>query len=189
MKKLMIPKNVIGFPISAKSFSADRSPKAVSSFPSTQCHSSPIFNYRKLNSVMSRLNKFGEKMDNFAQGIREHVRIGPKLTETVKGKLKLGARILQLGGVEKIFRQYFSVKEGEKLLKASQCYLSTTAGPIAGIFFISTDKVAFCSERSIKLSSPTGDVLRIHYKVSIPIRKIRRTDQSENVKKPSRKYI
>ena len=93
------------------------------------------------------------------------VRIGPKITETVKGKLSLGARILKVGSVEKIFKRFFSVGEGEKFLKASQCYLSTTAGPIAGLLFISTDTIAFCSERSIKISSPNGKKKRIHYKV------------------------
>ena len=88
------------------------------------------------------------------------------MSETVKGKLSLGARIVKVGGVDKIFNNLFSVKEGEKLLKACQCYLSTTAGPIAGLLFISTEKLAFCSERSIKLSSPEGKLVRIHYKVT-----------------------
>ena len=94
------------------------------------------------------------------------VRLGPKISETVKGKLSLGAKILQVGGVEKIFKQLFVVSEDEKLLKASQCYLSTTAGPIAGLLFVSTEKVAFCSERSIKFSSPSGKSVRVHYKVT-----------------------
>lgn len=93
------------------------------------------------------------------------VRLAPKITETVKGKLSLGAKILQVGGMEKIFKQLFSVREGEKLLKASQCYLSTTAGPIAGLLFISTDKVAFRSERSLKFYSKNGEIVRVHYKV------------------------
>lgn len=93
------------------------------------------------------------------------VKLGPKISETVKGKLSLGARILQVGGVEKIFKQLFSVGEDEKLLKASQCYLSTTAGPIAGLLFISTEKIAFCSEKSIKFSSPRGELIKVHYKV------------------------
>ena len=95
------------------------------------------------------------------------VRLAPKLTETVKGKLSLGKRILQVGGVEKVFKQLFSVTDCEKLLKASQCYLSTTSGPIAGLLFISTGKVAFCSERSIKIFSPTGKQIRIYYKVNV----------------------
>ncbi|KAK7280638.1 hypothetical protein RJT34_25703 [Clitoria ternatea] len=125
----------------------------------------------------------------FLQRIREHVKLGPKIADTVKGKLSLGARILQVGGVEKVFMQLFSVREGERLLKASQCYLSTTSGPIAGLLFISTDKVAFCSERSIKISSPKGEFIRVHYKVSIPLVKINSVKQSQNVEKPSQKYI
>ncbi|CDP20864.1 unnamed protein product [Coffea canephora] len=142
-----------------------------------------------VESLISRRYRFGIKMDNFAKGIREHVRLAPKLTETVKGKLSLGARILQVGGVEKVFKQLFSVTDSEKLLKASQCYLSTTSGPIAGLLFISTNKVAFCSERSIKIPSPTGKQLRIFYKVSIPLRKIKRASASQNLEKPSQKYM
>ncbi|KAK4423293.1 GEM-like protein 4 [Sesamum alatum] len=133
--------------------------------------------------------KLGESVDGFAQGIREHVKLGPKLSETVKGKLRLGARILQVGGVEKVFRQKFNIRDDEKLLKASQCYLWTTAGPIAGLLFVSNKRVAFCSERSIKLSSPTGKPLKAHYKVMIPLRKIKRATESENAKKPTQKYV
>lgn len=98
------------------------------------------------------------------------VEMGQKLSETVKGKLSVGAKIIKNGGRENIFWQVFGKGEeeekGEKLLKASQCYLSTTAGPIAGILFISTHKVAFCSERPITLpSSPSGILLRTPYKV------------------------
>ncbi|XP_010656010.1 putative GEM-like protein 8 [Vitis vinifera] len=136
-----------------------------------------------------KMNRHEKKAYNFVQGIREHVRLGPKISETVKGKLSLGARILQLGGVKRVFKQIFGIGEGEKLLKASQCYLSTTAGPLAGLLFISTQRVAFCSERSIKFSSPNGELVRFHYKVSIPLRKVKRVDPSENVKNPSQKYM
>jgi len=68
-----------------------------------------------------------------------------------------------IGGVNRVFMELFSVK-GEKLLKASQCYLSTS-GPIAGLLFISTHKVAFCREKSIKISSPKGELSRVRYKV------------------------
>ncbi|CAL5430144.1 unnamed protein product [Camellia sinensis] len=81
---------------------------------------------------VDRMEKFERKEGNLASGIREHVKLGPKITETVKGKLSLGDKIIRAGGVEKISKQNFSNREGEKLLKASQCYLSTTAGPIAG---------------------------------------------------------
>ncbi|KAK8584356.1 hypothetical protein V6N12_068600 [Hibiscus sabdariffa] len=37
------------------------------------------------------MNKLGKKADTLAHGVREHVKLGPKITETVKGKLSLGA--------------------------------------------------------------------------------------------------
>ena len=117
------------------------------------------------------------------------MRKGPKITDTLKGKLRLGARILQVGGVEKVFMKLFNANNEEKLLKASQCYLSTTSGPIAGLLFISTHKVAFCSDKSIKISSSNGELIRVHYKVSIPHEKIQQVNQSQNMKKPSEKYI
>lgn len=93
------------------------------------------------------------------------MKLGPKLSETVKGKLSLGARVIRQGGRENIFRQVFGMIEGEQMLKASQCYLSTTAGPIAGLLFVSTEKVAFCSERSITIPSPDGHLITTPYKV------------------------
>ncbi|RVX16302.1 hypothetical protein CK203_014438 [Vitis vinifera] len=35
------------------------------------------------------------------------MRLGPKFSETVKGKLSLGARILQVGGVKRVFKANF----------------------------------------------------------------------------------
>ncbi|XP_062219747.1 putative GEM-like protein 8 [Phragmites australis] len=134
-------------------------------------------------------SKHGSKGDKIAQGIKEHVTLGPKLSDTVKGKLALGARIIQAGGVEKVFRQWFSVDKNEKLLRASQCYLSTTAGPIAGMLFVSTARVAFRSDRSLAVSTPRGDKARLPYKVTIPLRKVKAARPSENKHRPEQKYI
>nr|GMD30978.1 GEM-like protein 4 [Ipomoea batatas] len=150
----------------------------------TQCHLSPS---SKLKN--GKMNKTGEKVDSFAKGIREHVKLRPKITDTVKGKLILGAKLVQAGGVKKVFKNKFSVRDDEKLLNAFQCYLSTTSGPMPGLLFVSTHKLAFLSERSIKIPSSTGKSTRMHYKVSIPITKIKRANESENLKNPSEMYI
>ncbi|ONK79750.1 uncharacterized protein A4U43_C01F9690 [Asparagus officinalis] len=143
----------------------------------------------KKDSVIDWMSKFSKKADSYAQGIRDHVTLAPKISETVKGKLSLGARILKAGGIEKVFRRYFSVSKREKLLKACQCYLSTTSGPIAGLLFISTEKIAFRSDRSLTFTSPKGELIRIPYKVSVPLSKIQRVSPSENVNKPNQKYV
>lgn len=95
------------------------------------------------------------------------VKLGPKLSETLKGKLSLGARIIQEGGRENIFKHVFGMQEEEKLLKASQCYLYTTAGPIAGILFISTKEAAFCSEMPTSFCSEAGEIVKAPYKVNL----------------------
>lgn len=121
---------------------------------------------------------------------RYAVTLGPKLSETVKGKLSLGARILQAGGVERAFRHAFSAEKGERLVKALQCYLYTTGGPIAGMLFVSTRRIAFRSDRSLAVTSPAGEVVaRVPYKVVVPLRRIKRVRPSENAEKPEQKYI
>lgn len=143
----------------------------------------------KWDSQPGKTKTLGRKSSTFAYRIHDHVKLGATFSETVKGKLRLGAKIIQEGGRENIFKQVFGVREGEELLKASQCYLSTTAGPLPGLLFISTEKVAFCSERSITFPSPKGQFVRKPYKVVIPVRKIERANRSENMDKPQQKYI
>ncbi|XP_042013419.1 putative GEM-like protein 8 [Salvia splendens] len=181
-----------GFPTSPFVASLDRSSSLSepSRSPSSSDHSAPFTeNGDVAEAGRNQTKKLDRKGTSFAYRVREHVKMGPKFSETVKGKLSVGAKIIKKGGRENIFRDIFGVSEGEKLLKASQCYLSTTAGPIAGILFISTQKLSFCSERSITVHSSSGTLIRIPYKVSIPMKKIKAANESGNVNNPTHKYI
>lgn len=186
---------VIGIPISCVRYAAEFPGKPASASQSgslclqSTSYGSTQFRQKRVDLVIGWMSKFSKKADSYAKGIRDHVSLGPNISETVKGKLSLGARILQAGGVAKVFRQNFSVEKGEKLLKAFQCYLSTTAGPIAGLLFISTKKIAFRSDRSLRLTSPRGELARVPYKVLIPLERIKTVSQSENANKPNQKYI
>ncbi|GER25601.1 GRAM domain family protein [Striga asiatica] len=141
------------------------------------------------NNKIKKLERKGtDFVTEFANTVHT-LRMGPRLSETVKGKLSVGAKIIRNGGRENIFRDIFGLFHGEKLLKASQCYLSTTSGPIAGILFISTQRVCFCSERSINVQSPSGGLLKIPYKLSIPVRKIKGAYERENADNPAQKYM
>ncbi|KAI4384308.1 hypothetical protein MLD38_002481 [Melastoma candidum] len=144
-----------------------------------------------VESIIKRRSKIRRKADIFsvAKSVLEHVRLSPNISDAVKGKLSLGAQILQVRGMKKVFKHVFGVTENERLVKASQCYLSTTAGPIAGVLFISNEKIAFCSERTLKLSCPNGKFIRVHYKIAIPLAKIGTVNRSENMKRPSQKFI
>ncbi|KAH1043310.1 hypothetical protein GLYMA_09G164100v4 [Glycine max] len=145
--------------------------------------------YTYTNTEKEIATKGTGKSRSFTHRIHDHVKMGPNLSEILKGKLSLGARIIQEGGRGSIFKSVFGMQEKEQLLKASQCYLYTTAGPIAGILFVSTEKVAFYSERPITFSSATGELVRAPYKVLIPIGRIKEVNESQNVNKAEQKYI
>uniref|UniRef100_A0A0A9GRV1 GRAM domain-containing protein n=1 Tax=Arundo donax TaxID=35708 RepID=A0A0A9GRV1_ARUDO len=184
--------HVIGIPVSSRAYGIEEP-----DFPAeetTPDHGSFVgsfqANHDENSSTADRpTSQHGRKGDKIAKGIKEHVTLGPKLADTVKGKLTLGVKILQAGGVEKVFRQWFSVDKNEKLLRASQCYLFTTAGPIAGMLFVSTARVAFHSDRSLEVSTPRGDKARVPYKVTIPLRKVKAVRPSENKHRPEQRYI
>ncbi|KAD1703221.1 hypothetical protein R6Q59_032404 [Mikania micrantha] len=112
-----------------------------------------------------------------------------KLLEIVKHKVCYGAKILPLGREGRIFSKNFSTHDSEKLLHATRCSIYTTAGPIAGILFITNEKVGFCSDRSVKTYSAAGEVFKFRYKVSIPLGKIKGVGESANVKRPTNKYV
>jgi len=129
--------------------------------------------------------KFSERVEDLA----EHFKLSKSVSDTLKGKLSLGAEIVTKGGLENLFRELFTVDSEEKLLKSFACYLCTTADPVAGVMFISTQKLAFCSERRLAFSSPSGGLARSYYRVVIPVREVRSVNSCENSETHSEKYI
>ncbi|KAJ1436357.1 putative GEM-like protein 8 [Sesbania bispinosa] len=162
MQTSLLHELVVGTPII--SATCDPLQKSVNRYlpdPATQCQ------YPTTTSKQSRVylvkNKLARKANNsLSQGVQEHVRLGTNISETIKRKLSLGARILQVGGVEKVFKQYFSVKEGEKLLKASLCYLSTTSGPLAGFSSSPMTRVTDLAARILWMNAVNA---RVHHLV------------------------
>ena len=68
--------------------------------------------------------------------------------------MKFEAKKIKKGGRRNIFLEKFDARAGEKMLKASHCFLSTETGAVPGLLFISTEKIAFCSQRSITCDFP-----------------------------------
>ncbi|KAJ4973387.1 hypothetical protein NE237_006561 [Protea cynaroides] len=184
--------HVVGIPVGSVSYTVEESAGKTASlsetatpyFLSTPSNECPISKQNREDTLIEWIHKLGKKLMISRMGFASMViRLGPKASATLKGKLMLASKILQQGSMEKLFKQIFNVRAGEKLLNASQCYLSTTAGPIAGLLFISTERIAFYSESSLKFTLPTGELIRT------PDKKIKGANQSENVKKPTQKYI
>lgn len=79
----------------------------------------------------------------------ETVKTGPSFADAAVGRIAQGTKVLAEGGYEKIFRQTFRTVLEEQLLKTYACYLSTSAGPVMGVLYLSTAKLAFCSDNPL----------------------------------------
>ncbi|KAI9396040.1 hypothetical protein POPTR_004G068150v4 [Populus trichocarpa] len=109
------------------------------------------------SGTTSSTDHHGDEVDTtggsrtLANIIRDRVR-----SVGLSDSIKFEAKKIKEGGKKSIFKQKFEVRDGERLLKASHCCLSTEAGPVAGLLFISTERVAFCSQKSVTFNSPDG---------------------------------
>lgn len=74
------------------------------------------------------------------------VKTGPSVVDAAMGRIAQGTKVLAEGGYEKIFQQTFDTVPGENLQNSFACYLSTSAGPVMGMLYLSTAKLAFCSD-------------------------------------------
>lgn len=89
------------------------------------------------------------------------MKTGPSLADAAVGRIAQRTKVLAEGGYEKIFRQSFDTVPEEQLLKTYACYLSTSAGPVVGVLYLSTAKLAFCSDDP--LSYKVGDETQWSY--------------------------
>lgn len=94
------------------------------------------------------------------------VKTAPSFADAAVGRIAQGTKILAEGGYEKIFRQTFETVPEEQLQNSYACYLSTSAGPVMGTIYVSTAKLAFCSDNP--LSYKTEDKTEwSYYKVRL----------------------
>lgn len=79
----------------------------------------------------------------------ETVKTGPSITDAAMGRVSQITKVIAEGGYDKIFHQTFDVLPDEKLKKPYACYLSTSAGPVMGVLYLSNKKLAFCSDNPL----------------------------------------
>ncbi|XP_047169452.1 GLABRA2 expression modulator-like isoform X1 [Vigna umbellata] len=65
------------------------------------------------------------------------------------GRIAQGTKVLAEGGYEKIFLNTFETGPEERLQNSFACYLSTSAGPVMGVLYISSAKIAYSSDNPI----------------------------------------
>lgn len=148
-----------------------------------------------LGSVKVVLGKWGKKAaeatkksQDYAGNMWQHLRTGPSFAEAAVGRIAQGTKVLAEGGYENIFGQTFQTVPQEKLLRTYACYLSTSAGPVMGVLYLSTEKLAFCSDNP--LSYKMGEQTHwSYYKVVIPLHQLKAVNPSTSRLKASEKYI
>lgn len=87
--------------------------------------------------------------------IFESVKTSPSVADAAVTRITQQTKIIAEGGYEKVFKQTFECLPEEQLKKWFACYLSTSAGPVMGTLYLSTAKLAFCSDNP--LSYTTND--------------------------------
>nr|XP_043636019.1 GEM-like protein 1 [Erigeron canadensis] len=150
---------------------------------------------KTIESVKDVLGKWGKaaadatkKGQDYAGEVWQHLKTGPSITDAAVGRIAQGTKALTEGGYEKIFASTFETVPDEKLLKYYPCYLSTSAGPVMGILYMSTAKLAFSSDNP--LSYKVGDETQwSYYKVVIPLHQLKAVNPSKSKANPAEKYI
>lgn len=148
-----------------------------------------------IETVKDVLGRWGKKMgeaakitEDLAGNVWQHLRTGPSVADAAMGMIAQGTKVLAEGGYEKIFKQTFETVPDEQLITSYACYLSTSAGPVMGILYLSTVKLAFCSDNP--LSYKVGNQTEwSYYKVVIPLHQLRAVNPSKNQANPAEKYI
>ncbi|KAJ0975987.1 hypothetical protein J5N97_017952 [Dioscorea zingiberensis] len=148
-----------------------------------------------MDSVKDVLGKWGKmvgdatkKAEGLAGDVWQHLKTGPSVADAAMGRITQGTKVIAEGGYEKIFRQSFETLPEEQLRKAYACYLSTSAGPVMGTLYLSTAKLAFCSDNP--LSYKVGDKTEwSYYKVVVSLQQLRGATPTTSTVNPAEKYI
>ncbi|XVF64863.1 hypothetical protein PTKIN_Ptkin09bG0200600 [Pterospermum kingtungense] len=155
----------------------------------------PSSSKNKMETVKEVLGKWGKKAaedtkkaKDIAGNMWQHLKTGPSFADAAVGRIAQGTKVLAEGGYEKIFRTTFESVPEEQLLKTYACYLSTSAGPVRGVLYLSTLKLAFCSDEP--LSYQVGPQTQYsYYKVVMPLHQLRAVNPSTSSANPAEKHI
>ncbi|KAJ8557481.1 hypothetical protein K7X08_003106 [Anisodus acutangulus] len=159
-------------------------------------NNSASFNIKnKMECVKDVLGRWGKKVgeatkkaEDIAGNTWQHFKTSPSIADAALGRIVQGTKVLAEGGYDKIFRQSFEADPEEQLQNSFACYLSTSAGPVMGMLYLSTAKLAFCSDNP--LSYKTEDKTEwSYYKVIIPLHQLKAINPLSSRTNPLEKYI
>ncbi|XP_050382211.1 GEM-like protein 5 [Argentina anserina] len=120
-------------------------------------------------SMLNVFNSWSHKAESMANNIWHNLKTGTSVSGAAWAKMNLQAKALTGGGFEALYKQTFATYPNEKLHKSFACYLSTSTGPVAGTLYLSNIHTAFCSDRPLSFTAPSGQVTWSYYKVMVPL--------------------
>ncbi|CAJ1940225.1 unnamed protein product [Sphenostylis stenocarpa] len=163
---------------------------------SSSSYSQPGPNFMEtVVTVRNVLGRWGRKVgeatrkaESLAGNTWQHLKTSPSFAEAAMGRIAQGTKVLAEGGYEKIFMSTFETGPEERLKNSFACYLSTSAGPVMGVLYISTAKVAYSSDNPISYKNGNQTEWS-YYKVIIPLQELKAVNPSSNTCNPAEKYI
>ncbi|CAA7035969.1 unnamed protein product [Microthlaspi erraticum] len=149
-----------------------------------------------MESVRDAIGRWGRrvgeaaiKAESLAGNTWQHLKTAPSFADAAMGRIAQSTKVFAEGGYEKIFRQTFETDAEEQLLNSYACYLSTSAGPVMGVLYISTSKLAYSSDNPLSYKVSTGQTEWSYYKVVIPLHQVKSVNPSSSTVNPAEKYI
>lgn len=144
---------------------------------------------KPMESVLHTFNNWGTKAESIANNIWQNLKTGSSVSGAAWGKVNLTAKAISGGGFEPLYKQTFTTQPGEKLKKTFACYLSTSTGPVSGTLYLSNIHAAFCSDRPLSFTAPSGQETWSYYKVMLPLGKIGTINPVNMREDPKEKYL
>uniref|UniRef100_A0A6J0PET2 GEM-like protein 1 n=1 Tax=Elaeis guineensis var. tenera TaxID=51953 RepID=A0A6J0PET2_ELAGV len=139
---------------------------------------------RVLNRCGKKLEEHSRKAGDAAGNVWHYLKTGPSVTDAAMARLAQGTKVLAEGGCDKVFQQTFGILPGEQLKKAYACYLSTSSGPVMGTLYISTRRLAFCSDKPLCYNVSQVQEEWIYYQLW-PIHSLRTLLDSDKLDTPN----
>ncbi|GAA0147426.1 hypothetical protein LIER_07128 [Lithospermum erythrorhizon] len=136
-----------------------------------------------------RVGEATMKAGDLAGNTWQHLRTAPSFTDAAFGRIVQSTKVLAEGGYEKIFQQTFETVEGEELQNSFACFMSTSVGPVMGVLYVSTEKLAYCSDNPLSYKDNDDTNQWSYYKVTIPLHQLKAVNPSSSTFNPSEKYI
>lgn len=151
-------------------------------------------------SIRKALGRYGKLLEDGTRkaadttgNIWNHLRTAPNMADAAVARLTQGTKVYAEGGHDRVFHQVFGAVPGEQLRKAYACYLSTSTGPIIGTLYLSTARLAFCSDAPLPYyHGPTAQAQPpepMYYKVLLPLNQLRTVSPSASMWNRADRYI